>query len=157
VRAKIEKQLSKGPRPDCVTFVHWRFSRTDVAGWMSHAAASTPLPDPPFEGYIQTSSVIDLGAGGSGAASIAGRVLDLAWVLPVPPLLLDTGTAGNAVESAEATGAAGAASIPRRSASSSIFHGYSGWPTTSACIRSASIVLEIVQQGQAPASLAENH
>ena len=39
VRGYIEKQISTEARPDCVTFVHWRFSRKDVAGWISHAAA----------------------------------------------------------------------------------------------------------------------
>ena len=57
VRGYIEKQISSENKPDCVTFVHWRFSRKDVAGWISHAAARPSLPDLPFEGYIQSESI----------------------------------------------------------------------------------------------------
>ena len=57
VRGYIEKQISSENKPDCVTFVHWRFSRKVVAGWISHAAARPSLPDLPFEGYIQSESI----------------------------------------------------------------------------------------------------
>ena len=51
------KQVSTENRPDCISFVHWRFSRKDVAGWISHAAARTSLPDLSLEGYIQSESI----------------------------------------------------------------------------------------------------
>ena len=55
----LKKQISAA-RPDCVTFVSCRFSRKDVAAWLSNAATRTPSPDLPLEGYIQTKSAICL-------------------------------------------------------------------------------------------------
>ena len=56
-----EKQiLQTAARPDCVTFVSCRFSRTDVAAWLSNAATRTPSPDLPLEGYIQSKRCISL-------------------------------------------------------------------------------------------------
>ena len=57
-RWHIEKQISQ--RPDCVTFVSCRFSRKDVAAWLSNAATRTASPDLPLEGYIQSKSPICL-------------------------------------------------------------------------------------------------
>ena len=57
-RWHIEKQISQ--RPDCVTFVSCRFSRKDVAGWLSNAATRTTSPDLPLEGYIQSKICIGL-------------------------------------------------------------------------------------------------
>ncbi len=52
VRGYIEKQLLQS-RQDCVTFVACAFPEQT-------SLAHTPLPDFPFEGYIQTRSAIDL-------------------------------------------------------------------------------------------------
>ena len=57
-RRHIEKQISQGP--DCVTFVSCRFSRKDVAAWLSNAATRTALPDLPLEAYIQSKICIGL-------------------------------------------------------------------------------------------------
>ncbi len=49
-------------KPQCVTFICWRFSRQDVATWVSSAAAAahTRLQNLPFEVYIQSNSGIEL-------------------------------------------------------------------------------------------------
>ena len=57
-RRHIEKQISQGP--DCVTFVSCRFSRKDVAAWLSNAATRSASPDLPLEGYIQSKICIGL-------------------------------------------------------------------------------------------------
>ena len=47
-------------RPACVSFICWRFSRVDAISWISNAKAKLPLPDLPFEGYIQSTAAIYL-------------------------------------------------------------------------------------------------
>ena len=47
-------------KPECASFICWRFSRKDVTSWVLSAAAHTPLPILPFEGYIQSKSGLDI-------------------------------------------------------------------------------------------------
>ncbi len=43
-------------KPGSVTFISWRFSRAAAASWVSKAKDKVPLPDLPFEGYIQSTT-----------------------------------------------------------------------------------------------------
>jgi hypothetical protein len=55
LRRYIENQiLQTAARPGGVSFVSCCFSITDVAAWMSNAAACSPLPDLPLQAYIQS-------------------------------------------------------------------------------------------------------
>jgi hypothetical protein len=56
----IKNKILIPARPKCVTFISWRFSRADVAAWLSNAEARSPLLDLSFEGYIQAENAIDL-------------------------------------------------------------------------------------------------
>jgi hypothetical protein len=49
----IEKLVSSVNKPDGISFISLRFSRTDVATWMSNATGQNPLLDLHFEGYLQ--------------------------------------------------------------------------------------------------------
>ena len=60
VKACSRKTNENDPRPACVTFISWRFSFVDAMSWISNAKARLPLQDLPFEGYIQSTDVIDL-------------------------------------------------------------------------------------------------
>ncbi len=60
VRSWIENLVSSVNKPDSISFISFRFSRTDVTTWMSNATAQTPLPDLHFEGYIQSKTAIAL-------------------------------------------------------------------------------------------------
>ena len=63
VKAQIRERvliLLNEARPACVSFISWRFSRVDALSWISNAKAKLPLPDLPFEGYIQSTAAIDL-------------------------------------------------------------------------------------------------
>ncbi len=44
VRNWMEK-IILNEKPDCITFISLRFSRTDVATWLSNATARSPLLD----------------------------------------------------------------------------------------------------------------
>jgi hypothetical protein len=60
VRSWIEKMVLSVNKPDSISFISFRFSRTDVATWMSNATAQAPFPDFHFEGYIQSKTAIAL-------------------------------------------------------------------------------------------------
>ena len=60
VKAQIRERVLNEARPACVSFISWRFSRVDAMSWISNAKAKIPLPDLPFEGYIQSTAAIDL-------------------------------------------------------------------------------------------------
>ena len=49
MRKKSEKQFFNAEKPDAVSFISLRFSRTYVATWMANATARTPLLDLRFE------------------------------------------------------------------------------------------------------------
>ena len=54
----MENLILNADKPDCISFISLRFSRTDVATWMSNARARSPLLDLHFEGYVQSISAI---------------------------------------------------------------------------------------------------
>jgi hypothetical protein len=56
VRNWMEQIILNG-KPDCITFISLRFSRTDVATWLSNATARSPLLDLHYEGYVQSTGV----------------------------------------------------------------------------------------------------
>jgi hypothetical protein len=59
VRNWMEKMILN-EKPDCITFITLRFSRTDVATCLSNATARSPLLDLHYEGYLQSNSAIAL-------------------------------------------------------------------------------------------------
>jgi hypothetical protein len=60
VKAHVKEKVLNEARPACASFISWRFSRVDAMLWISNATAKLPLPDLPFEGYIQSTDAIDL-------------------------------------------------------------------------------------------------
>ena len=60
VKAYIREKVINQARPECVTFISWRFSRSDAALWVSNARVKIPLSDLHFEGYVQSTDPIDL-------------------------------------------------------------------------------------------------
>ena len=58
VRKWLENLILNADKPDCISFISLRFSRTDVATWMSNARARPPSLDLHFEGYVQSISAI---------------------------------------------------------------------------------------------------
>jgi hypothetical protein len=45
-------------KPDCITFITLRFTRTDVATYLSNATARSPLLDLHYKGNVQSNSAI---------------------------------------------------------------------------------------------------
>ena len=60
VRNWVQNLVLNTDKPDSVSFISLRFSRTDVATWMSNATTFTPLLDLHFERYIQSNIAIEL-------------------------------------------------------------------------------------------------
>ena len=58
VRKWLENLILNADKPDCISFISLRFSRTDVATWMSNARDRSTLLDLHFEGYVQSISSI---------------------------------------------------------------------------------------------------
>jgi hypothetical protein len=56
VKACIRQKIMNQAKPGSVTFISWRFSRAAAASWVSKAKDKVPLPDLPFEGYIQSTT-----------------------------------------------------------------------------------------------------
>ena len=54
VKACIKEKVINQARPECVTYISWRFSRADAASWLSNTRDNIPLTDLPFEGYVQS-------------------------------------------------------------------------------------------------------
>ena len=60
VRNWVQNLVLNTDKPDSVSFISLRFSRTDVATWMSNATTFIPLLDLHFERYIQSNIAIEL-------------------------------------------------------------------------------------------------
>ena len=58
VRNWMENLILNANKPESISFISLRFSRTDVATWMSNVRARSPLLDLHFEGYVQSISAI---------------------------------------------------------------------------------------------------
>jgi hypothetical protein len=54
----MENLILNANKPESISFISLRFSRTDVATWMSNVRARSPLLDLHFEGYVQSISAI---------------------------------------------------------------------------------------------------
>ena len=74
VRNWVQKLVLNTDKPDSVSFISLRFSRTDVATWMSNTTARSPLLDLQLEGYIQSNN-----------AHILHKCIFSTWLLPDQP------------------------------------------------------------------------
>jgi hypothetical protein len=60
VKACIKEKVINKANPECVTYISWRFSHAHAASWVSNTRDKIQLFDLPFEGYIQSTVLIDL-------------------------------------------------------------------------------------------------